>query len=420
MNSLRFFLRIVSNTTILSLFVAFIVSLFLTLATSIENRRKISLASIFLATMIDPFLYGFLFIDGMTPLGSTNTVIRFTLIIFSFVILIGANKTKLKLQIESHALIVLRISIAIFFVTLMGYILMQQSLSLSYFLPLAGLILIYNLKPTESDLAYIPMISKSVLSFIFILLLMKYQSPAHSLDDSRYFANYSDSYSNRFWKYFDLKERFRGPFLHPNQAGIYVGFAFATLALNRKSFNFFFTFLTFIILAATSSRTSIVAVLAILFFLIWTYSPIKKSKVKPLINLLTFFLGSAALLILFPIISNNPSLSGRTLTWITSFNSSDFNVLYGGSSANVEGLFVSYFLRFGIIGMVCFMTISSFLLKRIKFLQKEIKRSIYVIFIYIITISISENFVRTFDFGPAFSSVMILISLANSVDSKIN
>jgi hypothetical protein len=208
--------------------------------------------------------------------------------------------------------------------------------------------LIYFLGPTVENFDSLRLVGLISLIFIYYLLIVKYNSPALDQISGRPIPGVSaPEYRNLVWTLFGLEDRFRGPFGHPNQLGIFCAFFATVLATSEKTI-FSFCSMGFLLLTfCAASRTSmIVASLGIFlasYRMLWITSLRNRGRI---------FLYSMFLLIIVLLLLGNSAGTGRFTLFRESFSNNPIEIFFGSPSFYVENTFLRNLFGTGLIAFV--------------------------------------------------------------------
>ena len=221
------------------------------------SRVATGLVFIFTARFGASFINGFAISDATkASLGELDTVFAYVMLGFAFLeVLLLKHEKKWSSYDLALALGVLGIG----FLYLGWKLTYNFQLISSDFLYLLPIFLFLALRPTRSDLRFLPYFGAVVILLVFFTALIKYQNPLHPYSGVDY--GLGSPYQNRVWVFFGLEERFRGPYFHPNQLGIQITFLSLLVLVKPSKLYIAILPISFTLLFLASSRTSIAALL---------------------------------------------------------------------------------------------------------------------------------------------------------------
>jgi len=220
-----------------------------------ESRVAAALVFICSAKFVASFINGFS-ISEATKLsfGELDTVFAYLMLAFAFVeVILLKHVTKWK----SSDLWVLAGLLGLGFLNLTWKLTLSAGVSSNDLLYVIPILLFLALRPKRADLRLLPYFGAAIIFLVSITALVKYQNPLYPYFQSDY--GLGGQYQNRVWDFFELEERFRGPYFHPNQLGVQITFLSVLVLLKPSKFYIAILPISFTLLFLASSRTSILA-----------------------------------------------------------------------------------------------------------------------------------------------------------------
>jgi len=271
--------------------------------------------------------------------------------------------------------------------------------------------LIIFLGPTIENLDGLRIAGVISMFFIYYLLITNYNSIAINELTGRPISGVSGpEYRNFMWNLLGLEDRYRGPFGHPNQLGIFSAFFATILATSNKLFfrvcAIGFIVLTFCAASRTSMIVSIVGVCLVWNSSIWALSARNRTR------FLTYFV--IILMSTIPLIVSNFG-TGRSTKFLESFSKYPINLFYGTPSFYVENTFLNNLFGIGVLGFLIVVYLQFAPIKIYWRLSSPAARICIPMSIQLAIASMGESVV----FGSVLNSgvlyLLVLISTVNSV-----
>jgi hypothetical protein len=238
--------------------ILFFAALFLyRIQASPESRVATALVFIFSARFGASFINGFS-VSEATKLsfGQLDTVFAYLMLAFAFLeVLLLTHVTKWK----SSDLWVLIALFGFGFLNLTWKLTYTGGIIANDLLYVIPILLFLSLRPKKTDLKFLPYFGAAIILMVAIAALVKYQNPLFPYFQSDY--GLGGQYQNRVWSFFGLEERFRGPYLHPNQLGVQITFLSILVLLKPSKLYIAILPISFTLLFLASSRTSLLALM---------------------------------------------------------------------------------------------------------------------------------------------------------------
>jgi len=220
-----------------------------------ESRAATALVFILLSRFGASFINGFAVSESTkSAIGQLDTVFAYLMLAFAFLevlLLKHVNKW------ESTDLWILASLFGIGFLNFTWKLTFNAGVSANDFLYGLPIILFLALRPTKVDLRFLPYFGAAMIFLVLLTALAKYQNPLFPYHQVDY--GLGSQYQNRIWDFFGFRERFRGPYFHPNQLGIQLTFLSLLVLLKASKFYLLVLPISYTLLFLASSRTSILA-----------------------------------------------------------------------------------------------------------------------------------------------------------------
>jgi hypothetical protein len=240
-----------------------------------------------------------------------------------------------------------------------------------------SLLLFILLRPTRTDLRFLPYFGAVLILLIFITALTKYQNPMFPYSQIDY--GLGGQYQNRVWGFFGLEERFRGPYYHPNQLGIQITFLSLLVLLKPTKFYLAILPVSFTLLFLASSRTSLLALTIGLFLrLYFDFAKREKansphvgkdfskdnsySRMTPRNFLAGLVVAGCIFMVTQRIIGTNTTGTGRLENYRNSLSAIRENLLLGQGPSlfsinSTENTYLTLLSYYGLIGLALLLAI---------------------------------------------------------------
>jgi hypothetical protein len=315
-----------------------------------DTRRAMVLKLLLLANLGNPIVDGFSFLSFETPLGDLNAMFTWVLLFMAIfeTVLIKNKNCFSKIQKRSISIVLSSWCFAFFLLYWQG----NSIAPYVFYIPVT--LLIFRIaSPSAVDAQELSPILISILSILFLTALVGYQAPVAGTSEREYLVEASKGYSNSVWNVFSSSERYRGPYSHPNAAGINIGFISLLLFMSKGVISKVSSLLGFILLALCVSRVSIFS--TVIAIAIFTFAKSNKRMKSFTIDSTRNLLLGGSVFALFGsgLIAANPTFTGRTLNWRRAFESwKDSPVLGKGFVGTVtENSYITILLMMGLVGI---------------------------------------------------------------------
>ena len=342
-----------------------------------ESRAGIAVLYIFVLRMGTPILDGFSISTATkSALGQLNTIFAYIFLALAFFEVVTSKKV-MKWRGKDYFVLIGLFALCIMYIFWKIYL--AGSFRSSDFPYLLSLLLVAILKPTLDDLRFLPFAGYVFVSLLFLLAALRYQNPNYPYFQEDY--GMSGPYHNVIWDIFGIRERFRGPYMHPNHLGMHVVFFSILMMIRNSKLNLIFLSMSYVLLALAASRTSILALTcALCVFFLHSIQKRKgssrlesvvvlKSKRKslrsqnPVMRVLIFTIVCVVVYFLIDrIVISNLTLTGRTDAY-----QNTLNALSGGgwvlgigpsinSINNVENTPLTLLSYYGLLGIISYIS----------------------------------------------------------------
>ena len=355
-------MSLTSITPYLSL-IPFFVLIFLWISirakASDESRTNVGTCLVVISNLALPIIGGIPAISFKTPIGKTEAV--FVWLMISLAILeIVLRQSRSPLDIQLKKLIK---SIILFWSLGFIYALYEElAFRPSFFYIPVCFIIIGILSPNSSCMKSIFWIMNVTISILFVLYITKFE---FTLETNDYIVQEFVSadqlqYQNKFWDIFRIHERYRGPFLHPNEMGTYLSLMLLVLIGAKKRLFIPFILLASILLLLTSSRGSILAILisCSMILTIDFRTNFQKRTSLSLGKLLFIPIICISVSVIY-VITYKITLTGRTGFWSQYLTLWQESPIFGKGTSlrSVENTFIYNLASLGLIGVILMLQI---------------------------------------------------------------
>jgi len=324
-----------------------------------ESRTNVGTCLVAISNLALPIIGGIPALSFKTPIGKTEAVFVWLMISLAILeIVLRRSRSplgdKLKKLINS-----------IIFFWFLGFVYaLYQGLALrpNFFYVPVCFVIIGILSPNYSCMKSIFRIMSITISILFILYVTKFEFTTGSSD---YIVQEDVSadqlqYQNKLWDILKIRERYSGPFSHPNEMGTYLSLMLLLLIGAKKRQFIPFIFLSSVLLLLTSSRGSILALLisCLMIFTINFRTNFQKTKSLSLSKLLFIPIICVSGSVIF-VITRNLTLTGRTGYWSQYLALWKESPIFGKGIAlrSVESTFVYNLASLGLIGVILMLQI---------------------------------------------------------------
>ena len=341
-----------------------------------ESRVATALVFILSARFGASFVSGFSISESTKlSLGELDTIFAYLMLAFAFLEVLLLKHIRPWKSSDLWALVGL---LGLGFLNLTWKLTFNGGIIANDLLYVLPILLFLSLRPQKTDLRFLPYFGAAMILTVLITALVKYQNPAYPYFQLDY--GLGGSYQNRVWDFFGLEERFRGPYLHPNQLGIQITFLSLLVLLKPSKLYIAILPISFTLLFLASSRTSILALtVGLLLRIYFDTSMAAKTRSSHMVQdlpnghsrrrftrrkiILGFTIACCVALVARQIIGSNTTGTGRIENYRNTISAIRSNLLLGQGPSifsvnSTENTILTLLSFYGLIGLAFLLAIA--------------------------------------------------------------
>jgi hypothetical protein len=296
------------------------------------------------------------------------------------------------------------------------------------------ILLVLSLRPTRTDLKFLPYLGALMIFLVAITALYKYQNPLFPYRNVDY--GLGSQYQNRLWAFLGWEERFRGPYYHPNQLGVQITFLSLLVLMKNSKLYVAILPISFALLFLASSRTSIFALSVGLLLRVYfditgvgfsraTKMDLQSSasqfrNVSRLRKLLTGF--ATAILVIYlalQIVGTNTTGTGRLENYTKIISVIRENIFLGRGPSiftinNTENTILTILSYYGLVGAILLLAVLFGLFTKVRKLVRHEKSSFMIASAIFLVASTGESLITGSFIDVGLFYVVLLLVLTRS------